>query len=164
VARDAALDHVAGYVIANDVTARDALRRPDARDLGLDWLAGKNAPTFLPLGPLFVPAPFVADPMNLRITLTVNGQVMQNESTADMVFDVAALVEFISEVSELCPGDVVLTGSPAGNGASHGVFLKPGDVMVGEISGLGRQRSVCVAEVSGSGGADRIHDPAATVG
>jgi 2-keto-4-pentenoate hydratase/2-oxohepta-3-ene-1,7-dioic acid hydratase in catechol pathway len=146
VTRDAALDHVAGYMIANDVTARDALIRTDARDLGLDWLAGKNAPTFLPVGPLFVPAVFVGDPMDLRITLTVNGQVMQDESTADMVFDVAGLIEFISQVSELRPGDLVLTGSPAGNGASHGVFLKPGDVMVGEISGLGRQRNRCVAE------------------
>jgi 2-keto-4-pentenoate hydratase/2-oxohepta-3-ene-1,7-dioic acid hydratase in catechol pathway len=63
-----------------------------------------------------------------------------------MVFDVAALIEFISTVSELRPGDLVLTGSPAGNGASHGVFLKPGDVMVGEITGLGTQRNRCVAE------------------
>jgi 2-keto-4-pentenoate hydratase/2-oxohepta-3-ene-1,7-dioic acid hydratase in catechol pathway len=73
---------------------------------------------------------------------------MQDESTADMVFDVAALIEFISEVSELRPGDLVLTGSPAGNGAAHGVFLKPGDEMVGEITGLGRQRNRCVAEVA----------------
>jgi 2-keto-4-pentenoate hydratase/2-oxohepta-3-ene-1,7-dioic acid hydratase in catechol pathway len=86
--------------------------------------------------------------MDLRIRLTVNGEVMQDESTADMVFDVAALIEFISEVSELRPGDLVLTGSPAGNGAGHGVFLQPGDVMVGEITGLGRQRNRCVAEVA----------------
>jgi 2-keto-4-pentenoate hydratase/2-oxohepta-3-ene-1,7-dioic acid hydratase in catechol pathway len=148
VTRDAALEHVAGYMIANDVTSRDALIRTDARDLGLDWLAGKNSPTFLPVGPLFVPAAFVPDPMDLRITLAVNGEVMQDESTADMVFDVAALVEFISQVSELRPGDLVLTGSPAGNGAGRGVFLKPGDVMVGEISGLGRQRNRCVAEAA----------------
>src|SRR5919202_165548 len=86
-------------------------------------MAGKNAPTFLPVGPLFVPAAFTGDPMDLRITLSVNGGVMQDETTADMVFDVAALVEFISEVSELRPSDLVLTGSPAGNGASHGGFL-----------------------------------------
>ncbi len=64
-----------------------------------------------------------------------------------MVFDVPALIEFISNVAELRPGDLVLTGSPAGNGASHGIFLKPGDVMEGTISGLGTQRNRCIAEV-----------------
>lgn len=147
VDRDHALEHVAGYTICNDVTARDALIRPDTRHLGLDWLAGKNAPTFLPTGPLFVPAAHVADPTTLQIVLKVNGRTMQDESTADMVFDVAALIEFISNVAELRPGDLVLTGSPAGNGASHGVFLKPGDVMEGSISGLGMQRNRCIAEV-----------------
>ena len=71
---------------------------------------------------------------------------MQDESTADMLFDVAALIAHISDVAELRPGDVVLTGSPAGNGASHGVFLRPGDAMEGEITGLGMQRNRCVAE------------------
>jgi 2-keto-4-pentenoate hydratase/2-oxohepta-3-ene-1,7-dioic acid hydratase in catechol pathway len=135
--------------MCNDVTSRDALQRPDARGLGLDWLAGKNAPTFLPTGPLFVPAVHAGDPMDLRITLTVNGKTMQDESTADMVFGVAALIEFIADVAELRPGDLVLTGSPAGNGASHGVFLKPGDVIESTITGLGRQRNVCVAEDAG---------------
>jgi 2-keto-4-pentenoate hydratase/2-oxohepta-3-ene-1,7-dioic acid hydratase in catechol pathway len=147
VDRAHALEHVAGYTICNDVTARDALIRPDTRSLGLDWLAGKNSPTFLPTGPLFVPAAHVPDPAALQIVLKVNGQTMQDESTADMVFDVAALIQFISNVAELRPGDLVLTGSPAGNGASHGVFLKPGDVMEGSISGLGTQRNRCVAEV-----------------
>lgn len=147
VDREHALEHVAGYMICNDVTARDALIRPDARGLGLDWLAGKNSPTFLPTGPLFVPAAHVGDPGDLQITLKVNGQAMQDESTADMVFDVAALIAFISDIAELHPGDLVLTGSPAGNGASHGVFLKPGDMMEGTITGLGTQRNRCVAEV-----------------
>src|SRR5207244_11003536 len=129
VPRERALEHVAGYTICNDVTSRDALIRPDARGLGLDWLAGKNSPTFLPTGPLFVPAAHAGDPMNLQIVLKVNGKTMQDESTADMVFDVSALIAFISEVAELRAGDLLLTGSPAGNGASHGVFLAPGDVM-----------------------------------
>jgi 2-keto-4-pentenoate hydratase/2-oxohepta-3-ene-1,7-dioic acid hydratase in catechol pathway len=146
VPRETALDHVAGYMIANDVTARDALLRSDARDLGLDWLAGQNSPTFLPVGPLFVPAEFVPDPMNLRIRLSVNGETMQDESTADMVFGVPELIEFISGAAELRTGDLLLTGSPAGNGASRGVFLKPGDVMEGEISDLGRRRNTCIAE------------------
>jgi 2-keto-4-pentenoate hydratase/2-oxohepta-3-ene-1,7-dioic acid hydratase in catechol pathway len=145
--REHALDAVAGYTICNDVTTRDALIREDTRSLGLDWLAGKNAPTFLPTGPLFVPADHAGNPMDLRITLKVNDATMQDESTSDMVFDVAALIEFISAVAELRPGDLVLTGSPAGNGASHGTFLKTGDVMEGTITGLGTQRNPCVAEV-----------------
>jgi 2-keto-4-pentenoate hydratase/2-oxohepta-3-ene-1,7-dioic acid hydratase in catechol pathway len=146
VSRERALEAVAGYTIANDVTTRDALIRPDARGLGLDWLAGKCAPTFLPTGPFIVPAVHAGDPQDLRITLRVNGRTMQDESTADMLFGVAALIAHISEVSELRPGDLVLTGSPAGNGASHGVFLRPGDVMEGEITGLGMQRNRCVPE------------------
>jgi 2-keto-4-pentenoate hydratase/2-oxohepta-3-ene-1,7-dioic acid hydratase in catechol pathway len=146
VSREEALEVVAGYTIVNDVTTRDALIRPDARGLGLDWLAGKNAPTFFPTGPLLVPTAHAGDPSALQITLKVNGRTMQDESTADMLFDVAALIAHISDVAELRPGDLVLTGSPAGNGAHHGVFLKPGDVMEGAITGLGVQRNRCVAE------------------
>jgi len=137
---------VAGYTICNDITTRDALIRPDARALGLDWLAGKNSPTFLPTGPLLVPAVHVGDPGRLRITLRVNGELMQDESTSDMLFDVPRLIAYVSETAELHPGDLVLTGSPAGNGASRGVFLAPGDEIVGEITGLGAQRNRCVAE------------------
>jgi 2,4-didehydro-3-deoxy-L-rhamnonate hydrolase len=150
VPRERALDVVAGYTICNDVSARDKLVRPDVRVLGLDWLAGKNAPTFLPTGPLLVPAAHAGDPLDLHITLRVNGRTYQDESTADMLFDVAALIAHISDVAELRPGDLVLTGSPAGNGASHSVFLTPGDVMEGEITGLGAQRNRCVAEDAAS--------------
>jgi 2-keto-4-pentenoate hydratase/2-oxohepta-3-ene-1,7-dioic acid hydratase in catechol pathway len=141
-----ALDIVAGYMISNDLTTRDALHRPDAASMGLDWLAGKNSPTFLPTGPYLVPARHAGDPMDLQITLRVNGRTMQDESTEDMLFDVAHIIQHISEVSELRPGDLVLTGSPAGNGASHGVFLQPGDIVEGTITGLGTQRNVCVGE------------------
>jgi 2-keto-4-pentenoate hydratase/2-oxohepta-3-ene-1,7-dioic acid hydratase in catechol pathway len=147
VPKERALDHVAGYTICNDITSRDALNRADASGMGLDWLAGKNSPTFLPTGPLFVPAAHAGDPTDLQIVLKVNDRMMQDESTVDMVFGVPALIEFVSNVSELCPGDLLLTGSPAGNGASHGIFLKPGDVIEGTITGLGTQRNVCVAEV-----------------
>src|SRR3954462_14330357 len=153
VPRERALDVIAGYTICNDFTTRDALARPDAAGMGLDWLAGKSAPTFLPTGPLLVPAVHAGDPMALQITLKVNGRTLQDESTSDMLFDVAALIAHISEVAELRPGDLVLTGSPAGNGAHHGVFLKPGDVMDGTITRLRAHRNRCVAEPAPSNGA-----------
>ena len=161
LAPEQALDVIAGYTICNDVTTRDALIRPDTRGLGLDWLAGKTAPTFLPTGPLLVPTAHAGDPMDLRITLKVNDRTMQDESTADMLFDVAALIAHISDVSELRPGDLVLTGSPAGNGASHGVFLQPGDVIDGTITGLGAQRNRCVAEPVPANGRASGRTPAA---
>lgn len=145
VSRSDALDYVAGYAIANDITTRDRVFRPDLPGIGSDWLAAKNAPTFLPAGPWLVPAAFAGDPMKLRITLSLNGEVMQDESAADMIFDVARLIEHTSSIATMLPGDLLLTGSPAGNGASRGRFLQPGDVMEGTITGLGRQRNRCVA-------------------
>lgn len=140
-----ALAHVAGYTIANDVTARELVFRRDMPEIGTDWLRAKNAPTFTPLGPYLVPAEFV-DPADLRVTLRLNGDVMQDESTVDMIFDVARLVAYASETARLLPGDLVLTGSPAGNGMHWGRLLRPGDVMEGTITGLGVQRNRCVAE------------------
>ncbi|HWG11972.1 MAG TPA: fumarylacetoacetate hydrolase family protein [Streptosporangiaceae bacterium] len=144
VGPDDALAHVAGYVIANDLTTRDRVFRPDMPGLGTDWLAGKNSPTFLPLGPWLVPAAFVPDPANLRITLTLNGETMQDETTAGMIFGVPDLIAHISAITPLRPGDLVLTGSPAGNGAHYGRYLRPGDIMEATISGLGTQRNRCV--------------------
>ena len=142
--RETALERVAGYVIVNDLTTRDRIFRPDLPGIGTDWLAGKNAPTFLPLGPWIVPARFVPDPTNLRITLSLNGEVMQDESTADMIFDIPRLIEYVSAITPLLPGDLLLTGSPAGNGAHYGRYLRPGDVMESTITGLGTQRNRCV--------------------
>ena len=116
VSREDALDHVAGYTIVNDITTRERVWRRDLPELGTDWFRAKNAPTFLPTGPFLVPAEFVGDPMDLQITLRLNGQVMQDESTKDMIFDVAQLVSYCSQIATLLPGDLVLTGSPAGNG------------------------------------------------
>jgi 2-keto-4-pentenoate hydratase/2-oxohepta-3-ene-1,7-dioic acid hydratase in catechol pathway len=129
---------------------RDALVRADVPG-GIDWLAAKNSPTFLPTGPLLVPRAFV-DPSDLRIVLTVNGRTMQDETTADIMFDVPRLIEYVTTVTELRPGDLLLTGSPAGNGASHGVFLIDGDVMEGTVTGLGTQRNRCVAQTSSPSG------------
>ncbi|WP_222618257.1 fumarylacetoacetate hydrolase family protein [Nakamurella sp. PAMC28650] len=146
VGRGEALEHVAGYTIVNDLTTRDRVFRRDMKEIGTDWFRGKNAPGFLPTGPWLVPAAAVADPMDLRITLTLNGEVRQDESTKDMLFDVAALISEISQTTTLLPGDLVLTGSPAGNGQPTGRFLRDGDVMVGTITGLGSQVIRCVAE------------------
>jgi 2,4-didehydro-3-deoxy-L-rhamnonate hydrolase len=146
VPEDHALDHVAGYTIANDLTDRATVFRRDMPAIGTDWLRSKNAPGFTPLGPWLVPAGFVEDPGNLQVTLSLNGDVMQNESTKDMIFGVARLVSYISQTARLLPGDIVLTGSPAGNGLHYGRLLQPGDVMEGSITGLGTQRTRCVAE------------------
>jgi 2,4-diketo-3-deoxy-L-fuconate hydrolase len=146
VRREDALDYVAGYVVVNDITSRDRVNRRDMKEMGMDWVASKCTPTFLPMGPYLVPAAFVTDPQNLRITLKLNGQTMQDESTADMIFGVARLVETLSTFCLLQPGDLICTGSPAGNGMHYGRFLCPGDVLEGHIDGLGTQRNVCVAE------------------
>jgi 2-keto-4-pentenoate hydratase/2-oxohepta-3-ene-1,7-dioic acid hydratase in catechol pathway len=142
--RENALDHVAGYTICNDLTTRSLVYRRDLKAIGTDWFAAKNAPTFLPTGPFLVPAAFAGDPSKMRITLKHNGITRQDETTADMLFDLPSILEYITSVTELWPGDLVLTGSPAGNGAHWGVFLTEGDVLEGEITGLGRQRNRCV--------------------
>lgn len=148
VSAETALEHVAGYTIANDITSRELVNRPDVPQMGMDWLAAKCSPGFLPLGPFVTPAAFVDDPQALQITLKLNGQSMQDESTADMIFGVARIIEFISRHVRLLPGDVVLTGSPSGNGTHYGRFIQDGDLLEGSISGLGTQRNRCVAEPS----------------
>jgi 2-keto-4-pentenoate hydratase/2-oxohepta-3-ene-1,7-dioic acid hydratase in catechol pathway len=158
VRREQALDYVAGYTICNDITTRDRVFRPDMPGIGTDWLHSKNAPTFFPTGPFMVPARFIGDPADLRITLRLNGDVMQDASTADMIFGVDRLIEHVSGITEMRPGDMLLTGSPAGNGAHWNRFLRPGDVIEGEISGLGIQRNRCVAEPEPS--ARRIEETA----
>lgn len=137
---------IAGYVIANDVSTRDLFFRPDmAEDLGgnllADWLRSKMAPTFLPLGPWIVPAEFVSDPQDLRITLELNGKQMQDEPTSDMIFSVERLRAYAAEVLRLFPGDLLLTGSPASTGARYDRWLREGDVIEAGITGLGRQRN-----------------------
>jgi 2-keto-4-pentenoate hydratase/2-oxohepta-3-ene-1,7-dioic acid hydratase in catechol pathway len=144
--RENALGYVAGYTICNDITTRSLVYRRDLKAIGTDWFAAKNAPTFLPTGPFLVPAQFAGDPSKMRIRLAHNGITRQDETTADMLFDLPAILAYITSVTELRPGDLVLTGSPAGNGAHWGVFLSEGDVLEGEITGLGRQRNRCVGE------------------
>jgi 2,4-diketo-3-deoxy-L-fuconate hydrolase len=147
VTREDALDHVAGYTIVNDVTTRDLVFREDMKDIGTDWYRGKNAPGFLPTGPFLVPAEFV-DAGNAAVRLELNGEVMQDASTADLLFDIPALISAASQNMPLLPGDLLLTGSPAGNGQHWKRFLRDGDVMTGTISNLGTQVIRCVAETA----------------
>lgn len=140
ISRDEAMDYVAGYTIANDITNRDHIYRRDTmKALGTDWVSSKSCPTFLPLGPYFVPAAFIPDPTQLRITLKLNGETMQDATTDDMIFSIARQIEYLSSRVQLLPGDIICTGSPSGNGTHYGRFLQPGDVVEGSISGLGRQ-------------------------
>ncbi|MES2262755.1 MAG: fumarylacetoacetate hydrolase family protein [Pseudomonadota bacterium] len=148
VKRELAMDYVAGYTIANDITSRDLIWCKDPKAMGTDWISSKNAPTFLPLGPYLTPAAFVADPAQLQLVLKLNGEIMQNDNTSDMIFDIARQIEYISSRVQLWPGDVICTGSPAGNGTHYGRFLRDGDVMEASITGLGEQRNVCVAEAA----------------
>jgi 2,4-didehydro-3-deoxy-L-rhamnonate hydrolase len=146
ISKDNALSHIAGYAIANDVTARDKLYRKDMPKIGTDWLNSKCRPSFLPFGPYLVPRQFVADPQNVQITFKLNGKTMQDESTSDMIFKIPRLIEYISSLITLYPGDIICTGSPAGNGIHHGVLFKEGDIAEATITGLGKQRNVCMAE------------------
>jgi 2-keto-4-pentenoate hydratase/2-oxohepta-3-ene-1,7-dioic acid hydratase in catechol pathway len=135
---DGALDHVAGYAVANDISMRGAFRRDTpAAPFVWDWLAQKSADTSLPLGPGIVPSWLLGDVQNLSIRTRVNGVVKQDGSTADMVFSVADLISYASSQVTLEPGDVILTGTPAGVGAGRGEFLHPGDVVEVTIDGIG---------------------------
>ncbi|MGB6181052.1 MAG: fumarylacetoacetate hydrolase family protein [Rhodococcus sp. (in: high G+C Gram-positive bacteria)] len=136
-----ALDAVAGYTIVNDLTTRELVFRRDMPEIGTDWLRAKNAPGFLPVGPWIVPAEDAGDVSEMRLTLELNGKTMQDESTKDMLFGVAELIAAVSRTVTLLPGDLVLTGSPAGNGMHWGRLLRDGDIMTSTISGLGHQRT-----------------------
>ena len=144
VDRGHAMDHVAGYTIVNDITTRDLVFPTDVGDIGADWYRSKNAPGFLPTGPFLVPATFV-DPSDLRVVLELNGEAMQDATTAELIFDVPSLISVASQTAPLNPGDLLLTGSPAGNGQHWKRFLRDGDVMTGSIQGLGTQVVRCVA-------------------
>jgi 2-keto-4-pentenoate hydratase/2-oxohepta-3-ene-1,7-dioic acid hydratase in catechol pathway len=139
VHRSEAMQCIAGYTMVNDITVRDAVFRTDVPKLGADWLQSKNAPGFLPIGPFIVPAAFIADPYALRMTLKLNGAVMQDEWVADMLFDIATQIEYVSRYAMLLPGDLICTGTPGGCGTHLGRFLRPGDEIEASITGLGTQ-------------------------
>jgi 2,4-diketo-3-deoxy-L-fuconate hydrolase len=132
VAADGALDFVRGYVVANDVSARD-LQFSDGQ-----WVRGKSLDSFLPIGEL-VPASAVPDPQALPIRAILNGKTMQDSNTSNMVFGVAEIVSFVSHGITLEPGDLIITGTPAGVGAFRDpqVWMQPGDEITIEIDGVG---------------------------
>jgi 2-keto-4-pentenoate hydratase/2-oxohepta-3-ene-1,7-dioic acid hydratase in catechol pathway len=134
-----ALSHVAGYCVANDVTARGHHKRLSvpADAFVYDWFAAKSTDGSLPLGPGITPAFQVPDPQDLRLRLWVNDELQQNESSSDMICTVAELISAASAVVTLEPGDVIATGTPSGVGAGRGLFLRPGDVVRTTIDGLG---------------------------
>lgn len=129
-----ALAHVAGYMTANDVSARDW-----QMERGGQWAKGKSGPGFCPLGPWLVTADEVPDPQALRLTTQVNARIRQDGTSADMVFGIAFLVSYLSRFMRLAPGDVILTGTPAGVGLGRGEFLSVGDLVEVEVVSLGRQ-------------------------
>jgi len=134
--------HVFGYMNLNDVSARDYQLATS------QWTMGKNFDTFAPMGPWITSADEIADPHNLRITLTLNGEKLQDSNTSELIFKIPELVEFLSSVMTLEPGDVVTTGTPAGVGFGHRPpkWLTPGAEVVVEVEGLGQLRNRCVAE------------------
>jgi 2-keto-4-pentenoate hydratase/2-oxohepta-3-ene-1,7-dioic acid hydratase in catechol pathway len=133
VPADEALRAVAGFVCLNDVTARD-LQFADGQ-----WTRAKSLDTFCPVGPALVPADDVPDPQRLRIRCLLNGEVVQDSSTENMIFSCSELIAFASEAIELEPGDLIATGTPAGVGFTRHppVYLSPGDEVTVEIEGVG---------------------------
>jgi 2-keto-4-pentenoate hydratase/2-oxohepta-3-ene-1,7-dioic acid hydratase in catechol pathway len=145
ITRENALSHVAGYVVFNDVSARDLTRRTDY-PFSHDWFRGKSFDTFGPMGPWLVPRDCLGDPSTFRLTLDVNGERMQDGSAGEMIFDTAEQIAYLSRITTLKPGDLIATGTPTGVGMGRGVFLKAGDVMRASIEGIGSIENPVVDE------------------
>lgn len=137
VPKASALEHVAGYVLHNDYS-----ERAFQLERGGQWVKGKSADTFAPLGPFLATTDEIPDPCNLKMWLKVNGELRQNSSTCNFIFDVAALVSYVSQFMTLLPGDVVSTGTPpgVGLGMKPPQYLKPGDVVELGVEGLGESQ------------------------
>lgn len=137
-----ALSCVSAYCTINDVSEREF-----QAERGGQWIKGKSAPSFGPIGPYLVTADEVPDPQNLGVSLSLNGEMRQNSNTSDMIFSVAEIISYMSRFMALQPGDIIATGTPEGVGMGQNPqrFLKPGDVMVPEVEGLGAQRQEAIA-------------------
>ena len=137
-----ALDVVAGYCVINDVSERSF-----QIDRGGQWIKGKSAPSFGPIGPYLVTKDEVPDPQSLNLSLSLNGDVVQDSNTSDMIFTVAQAISHMSQFMRLLPGDVIATGTPSGVGMGMKPqrYLRAGDVMELQVQGLGVQRQTAVA-------------------
>jgi len=142
VPRDHAFEFVAGYALHNDYSERSF-----QIERGGQWVKGKSADTFAPLGPFLATRDEIQDPSRLGMWLKVNGEVRQQSTTANMIFDVATLVSYVSQFMTLLPGDVISTGTPGGVGMAWKppVYLKPGDVVELGMEGLGASRQIVAA-------------------
>jgi len=132
-----AMKHIAGYTIMNDLSARDLSRRPDWPRWNIDWFGHKNFETAAPLGPWITPADAIPDVYACQLRLWVNQEKMQDTLISDLIFNIAELIEYLSRRVTLLPGDVIATGTPSGVGRPRGIFLKPGDKVRIELSGVG---------------------------
>lgn len=134
VTKDSALDHVFGYTVINDVSARD-IQFADSQ-----WVRGKSLDTFCPMGPYIVTADEIPNPQDLKLTCDINGEVLQNASTKDMIFSVADLISILSHSFTLEPGDIISTGTPSGVGfiRKPPVYLKNEDIMITEVQKVGK--------------------------
>jgi 2-keto-4-pentenoate hydratase/2-oxohepta-3-ene-1,7-dioic acid hydratase in catechol pathway len=145
-----ALSHAAGFVVVNDISNRKFRPNPNRKqrdkDSFFDWLHGKWHDSFCPCGPCIASADSIANPQALPMKLTLNGETMQDASTGQMIFPVAAVIEFISSFVTLEPGDIISTGTPAGVGASSKTFVKPGDVLEATIGSIGTVKSPVEAD------------------
>lgn len=141
VSEEDALDHVAGYCIINDMSEREFQIERSGQ-----WVKGKSAPTFGPTGPYLVTTDEIPDPQILNLKLSLNGEVLQNSNTSDMIFTVRQIVSHMSQFMQLMPGDIICTGTPEGVGLGMNPprYLKAGEVMELEIDGLGSQRQTTV--------------------
>jgi 2-keto-4-pentenoate hydratase/2-oxohepta-3-ene-1,7-dioic acid hydratase in catechol pathway len=143
---DAALAHVAGYTVANDLSARDAGRRPHISDTSpfkFDWVGQKSFDDACPLGPWLVPARQIADPQALGIKLWVNDVIKQDSHTSQMIFSLAEQIAYLSTRITLYPGDLILTGTPAGVGMARKEFLRKGDVVKVWVEDVGTLINTC---------------------
>ncbi len=141
-----AMDHVAAYLLCNDVSARDFVRRRDWPMFSSDWFGQKCFDSFTPMGPVLVPASQIPDPDALRLRLWIGDELMQDGFAGEMIFSIPEQISYASRFATLKPGDIISTGTPAGVGMASGRYLKVGEVVTSEIVGLGRQRSRVVAE------------------
>lgn len=142
ISADEAMNHVYGYTIVNDISARDV------QFSSTQWSMSKSFPTFCPLGPAIVTADEISDPHNLKIGLSIDGEQLQNSNTRELVFKIPALIEYLSSITPLLPGDIVSTGTPPGVGLGRTPkrWLKPGETVTVTVEGLGALINPVVAE------------------